>query len=91
MKNGLIITASVLLVMGVLFYVLIANAERSTHLHFTTRGGVFKNVVYYSTRSPEIASQHTCDGKFAEMRDDLYGTHLKLWREKYGGEAAGTP
>lgn len=90
MKKGLIITASVLLAMGILFYILIANSERSTHLHFTTRGGVFKNVVYYSAKPPEIASQHTCDGKFAEMRDDLYETHRKLWREKYGGEAAGS-
>ena len=86
MKKGLIVTASVLLAMGILFYVLIANSERSTHLHFTTREGAFKNVVYYSDKPPELPSQHTCDGKFAEMRDDLYETHLKLWREKYGGD-----
>ena len=90
MKKALIITASVLLAMGILFYILIANAQRLTHLHFTTRGGVFKNVVYYSPKAPEIASLHTCDGRFAEMRDDLYATHLELWREKYDGEAAGS-
>jgi hypothetical protein len=89
MKKGLIITASIVLVIGVLFYALIANSERSTHLHFTTRGGVFENVVYYSAKAPEIASQHTCDGKFAEMRDDLYGTHRNLWQEQYGGKSAG--
>jgi hypothetical protein len=88
MKKAFIITASVFLAMGILFYILIANAQRSTHLHFTTRGGAFKNVVYYSAQAPEIASLHTCDGKFAEMRDDLYETHLKLWREKYDGDAA---
>ncbi len=86
MKKGLIITASILVTMGILFYVLIAKSERSTHLHFTTREAAFKNVVYYSAKPPEFPSQHTCDGKFAEMRDDLYETHLKLWREKYGGD-----
>ncbi len=82
--------ASVLLGMGILFYALIANSERSTHLHFTTRGGIFRNVVYYSAQAPENADQHTCDGKFAEMRDDLYATHRNLWQEKYGGKTAGS-
>ncbi|MEE8349181.1 MAG: hypothetical protein V3R94_06410 [Acidobacteriota bacterium] len=90
MKKAFIIAALGLLAMGILFYILIANSERSTHLHFTTRGGVFKNVVYYSATPPEFPSQHTCDGKFAEMRDDLYETHLQLWREKYDPEAVGS-
>jgi hypothetical protein len=84
MKKALLVTASVLLAVGIMFYVLIANSDRSTHIHFSTRGGVLKNVVYYSTNSPETASQHDCDGQFVEMRDDLYGTHQQLWREKYG-------
>ena len=90
MKKALIITASVLLTLGLLFYILITNSERSTHLHFTTRGGVFKNTVYYSAQPPETAAQHTCDGKFAEMRDDLFETHFRLWQEQYGGKAAGS-
>ena len=66
MKKALLVTASVLLAMGILFYILIANTEHSTHLHFTTRERVFKNVVYYSatplptgvpTRSPDGNSQ----------------------------------
>ncbi len=61
MKEGLIVTASALLTMGVLFYVLIANSERSPHLHFTTREGAFKNVGFYSAKPPELPSQHTCD------------------------------
>ena len=90
MKKALIITASVLLTLGILFYILISNSARSTRLHFTTRGGVFKNTVYYSAKPPETAAQHTCDGKFAEMRDDLYETHFRLWQEQYGGKAVGS-
>ena len=83
MKKALLVTASVLLAVGIMFYVLIANSNRSTHIHFTTRGGVFKNVVYYSDKPPENASAHDCDEQFTEMRDDLYGTHQQLWQEKY--------
>jgi len=86
MKKALLITASVILAIGVMVYVLIANSQRSSHMHFTTRGGVLKNVVYYSASRPERASQHQCDGKFADMVDDLYQTHLKLWQQKYGRE-----
>ena len=77
-----------LLAIGIMFYVLIANSKRLTHMHFSTQFGGPKNVVYYSAKPSETASQHDCDGKFAEMRDDLYETHLKLWQEKYGGEKA---
>ncbi len=84
MKKALLVTASVLLAVGIMFYVLIANSNRPTHIHFTTRGGAFKNVVYYSTKPPENAPQHDCDGQFTEMRDDLYETHQQLWQEKYG-------
>ena len=83
MQRGLVITAIVILGMVVLFYMLIANSEHPTHIHFTTRQGAFKNIVYYSSNPVEIPSQHTCDGKFVEMRDDLYETHLKLWKDKY--------
>ncbi len=86
MKKALVVTACVLLAVGIMFYVLIANSNRSTHIHFSTRGGVFKNVVYYSAKPPENASQHDCDDQFTEMRDDLYETHQQLWQEKYGGE-----
>ncbi len=86
MKKALLVTLCVLLAVGIMFYVLIANSNRSTHIHFTTRGGVFKNVVYYSPTPPENASQHDCDDQFTEMRDDLYETHQQLWQEKYGGE-----
>ncbi len=86
MKKALLVTACVLLAVGIMFYVLIANSNRSTHIHFTTRGGVFKNVVYYSATPPENASEHDCDDQFTEMRDDLYETHQQLWQEKYPGE-----
>ena len=88
MKKALLVTAAVFLAIGIMFYVLITHSSRATHMHFTTRGGVFKNVVYYSIKPSETASQHDCDGKFADMRDDLYEIHLKLWQEKYGGEKA---
>ncbi len=84
MKKALLVTASVLLAVGIMFYVLIANSDRSTHIHFSTRGGVLKNVVYYSANPPETPSQHDCDGRFVEMRDDLYETHQQLWQENYG-------
>ncbi len=84
MKKALLVTASVLLAVGIMFYVLITNTDRSTHIHFSTRGGVLKNVVYYSANRPETASRHACDGEFTEMRDDLYETHQRLWQEKYG-------
>ncbi len=84
MKKALLITASLLLAVGIMFYVLIANSDRSTHIHFSTRGGVLKNVVYYSANPPETPSQHDCDGRFVEMRDDLYETHQQLWQENYG-------
>ncbi len=84
MKKALLVTASVLLAVGIMFWVLIANSNRPTHLHFSTRGGVLKNVVYYSPNPPESPFQHDCDGRFAEMRDDLYETHQQLWQEKYG-------
>ena len=84
MKKALLIMASVLLAVGIMFYVLIANSNRPNHIPFSTRGGVLKNVVYYSTKPPETPAQHDCDGQFTEMRDDLYETHQRLWREKYG-------
>lgn len=90
MKKALLLTGSVLLAIGIMFYVLVANSQRSTHMHFSSRAGVLKNVVYYSAKPSETGSQHECDGKFAEMRDDLYETHLKLWQEKYGGGKAGS-
>ncbi len=86
MTKALLVTASVLLAVGIMFYVLIANSTRSTHIHFSNRGGVLKNVVYYSANPPETPSQHDCDSQFTEMRDDLYETHQQLWQEKYGGE-----
>ncbi len=86
MKKALLVTASVLLAVGIMFYVLIATSNRLTHIHFSNRGGVLKNVVYYSANPPETSSQHDCDGQFAEMRDDLYETHHQLWQEKYGRE-----
>ena len=86
MKRALLGAAAVLLAAGAMFYVLISNQERATHMHFTNRGGALRNVVYYSDTPPETAALHTCDGKFADMREDLYETHLKLWLEKYGGE-----
>jgi hypothetical protein len=86
MKRVLVGTAFVILAMGVMFYVLIDQAQEVTHIHFTTRGGVLKNVVYYSPRPAETPSEHECDGRFADMRDDLYETHLELWKEKYGAE-----
>ncbi len=84
MKKALLVTALVLLAVGIMFYMLIANSNRSTHIHFSTRGGVLKNVVYYSANPSEAPSQHDCDGRFVEMRDDLYETHQQLWQEKYG-------
>lgn len=91
MKKVVVITVSVLLAIGIMFYLLIANSKRSTHMHFTNRSGVLENVIYYSARSSETASHHDCDGNFAEMRDDLYEIHLKLWREKYQGEKTPSP
>ncbi len=88
MKRVLVGTVFVILAMGVMFYVLIEQSQELTHIHFTTRGGVLKNVVYYSARAPETPSEHECDGRFADMRDDLYGTHLKLWQKKYEAETA---
>lgn len=84
MKKALLVTASLLLAVGIMFWVLIANSQRSTHIHFSNRGGALKNVVYYSARPPELPSVHDCDGRFTEMRDDLYETHRQLWQEKYG-------
>ena len=84
MKKLLIVTVVVIVTIGIMIYVLIANLQRSSHMHFTTRGAVLKNVVYYSDRSPEKALQHQCDGRYADMIDDLYETHLKLWTDKYG-------
>lgn len=84
MKKALGVTAAVLLAIGIMFYVLITNSERSSHMHFSTRGGVLTDIVYYTNNPPESASQHECDGKFSDMGDDLYETHLRLWREKYG-------
>lgn len=84
MKKLLIVTVVVIVTIGIMIYVLIANLQRSSHMHFTTRGAVLKNVVYYSDRSPEKALQHQCDGRYADMIDDLYETHLKLWKDKYG-------
>ena len=84
MRKALVVTASVLLAVGIMFYVLIANSNRPNHIHFSTRGGVLKNVVYYSANPPETPAQHDCDGQFTEMRDDLYPTHQQLWQEKYG-------
>ncbi len=84
MKKALLVTASVLLAVVIMFWVLIANSNRPTHIHFSTRGGVLKNVVYYSPNPPESPFQHDCDGRFTEMRDDLYETHQQLWQEKYG-------
>ena len=84
MKKLLIVTVVVIVAIGIMIYVLIANLQRSSHMHFTTRGSVLKNVVYYSDRSPEKALQHQCDGRYADMIDDLYETHLKLWKDKYG-------
>ena len=84
MKKFLIVTVVVIVTIGIMIYVLIANLQRSSHMHFTTRGAVLKNVVYYSDRSPEKALQHQCDGRYADMIDDLYETHLKLWKDKYG-------
>ncbi len=37
MKKALLVTASVLLAVGIMFYVLIANANRPNHIHFSTR------------------------------------------------------
>ena len=87
MKTALLVIASVFLAIGIMFYVLMTNSERPTHIHFSTQFGGPENVVYYSVKPPEIVSQHECDGKFTDMRDDLYETHLKLWQEKYGGKA----
>ena len=84
MKKLLIVTVVVIVTIGIMIYVLIANLQRSSHMHFTTRGAVLKNVVYYSDRSPEKALQHQCDGRYADMIDDLYETHLQLWKDKYG-------
>ena len=86
MKTALLVMASVFLAMGIIFYVLITNSERLTHMHFSTQFGAFENVVYYTAKPPEIVSQHDCDGKFTDMRNDLYETHLELWQEKYGGK-----
>lgn len=86
MAKGLTITVSVLLAVGLMFYVLISNSSRSTHMHFSTQGGVLRGVVYYSAKSPEQAIEHTCDDKFVDMPIHLYEAHLKLWRENYGEE-----
>ncbi len=84
MKKLLIVMAVIIVTIGIMIYVLIANLQRSSHMHFTNRGGVLKNVVYYSDRRPEKGLQHQCDGRYADMIDDLYETHLKLWKDKYG-------
>jgi len=73
MKKALLVTASVFLAVGIMFYVLIANSNRPNHIHFSTRGGVLKNVVYYSANPPETPAQHDCDGQFTEMRDSDCG------------------
>ena len=87
MKTALLVMASVFLAIGIMFYVLITNSERPTHMHFSTQFGGPENVVYYSAKPPEIVSQHNCDGKFTDVGDNLYETHVKLWQEKYGGTA----
>lgn len=72
-----------LLFVGLVFFQLIKSSDSVSHIHFTTRAGVLKNVVYYSSLAPETAEQHQCDGEFAEMMDHLYETHLQLWQEQY--------
>ena len=84
MKKALGIISSLLLAIGIMFYVLITNSERNSHMHFSTRGGVLTNIVYYTNKPPESPSQHECEGNFADMGDDLFETHARLWREKYG-------
>ena len=90
MKKAFLIISALLLAMGVMFYTLITNQEHPSHMHFTNQGGALRNVVYYSQSPPERASTHSCDGNFAEMREDLYEIHLGLWQEKYrGGQNSG--
>jgi hypothetical protein len=86
MKRTLIGTLVVLTAMAVMFYFLITDAERVSHIHFTTQEGVLRNVIYYSAQTPEGPAQHDCDGSFTDMRDDLYGTQLRIWQGKYAGD-----
>ena len=85
MMRGRVVTACVLLAVGGMCYVLINNSTRATHMHFSTDGGLLENVVYYSSAPPEAASQHECDGTFADMPDHLYPTQVIQWREKHSG------
>lgn len=86
MKRTVIGTLVVLTGMAVMFYFLITDAERMSHIHFTTQEGSLRNVIYYSDKAPERPPQHDCDGRFTDMRDDLYGIQLRIWQSKYGGE-----
>ena len=86
MRSGLLITGVILVAVGVMFYVLIANATRASHMHFSTRGSVLEGIVYYSKQPPEMGSSHRCDGKFADMADHLYPVHVKRWQDKFTGE-----
>ena len=86
MKSGFLIMGVILVAVGVMFYVLIANTTRATHMHFSTRGGVLKGIVHYSAQPPELASSHRCDGKFADMADHLYPVHVQRWQDKFAGD-----
>ncbi len=85
MQRTLIVTAVVALAVVAMFYVLLESSSQPTHLHFSTRDGALKGIVYYSTEKPERPADHSCDEKFAEMPEYLYETHVGRWREKYGG------
>lgn len=88
MQKTLIVAAIVVLAVAAMFYVLLESSSKPTHIHFTTRDGALKAIVYYSTQKPQMPREHSCDEQFAEMPEYLYQTHVDRWREKYGG---GTP
>ena len=86
MKATVLIGATVFLVVAIMFYALITNTTKASHIHFSTRGGVLKGILYYSKKLPEPASEHRCDGKFADMADHLYPVQLERWENKYAGK-----
>lgn len=85
MNRALVIIGITALAVLAMFYVLEKNVSVPTHIHFTTREGAPKQVIYYSAKAPEAAPQHQCDGSYVEMLDHLYQTHFERWKEKYEG------
>ncbi|MBI4444513.1 MAG: hypothetical protein HY645_01285 [Acidobacteria bacterium] len=83
MNRAFLIIFGSALAVAAMFYVLIQNAERATHIHFMSRGGVLTKVIYYSEKPPQ-GTEHACDGNFAEMPDHLYEAQLERWEDQYG-------